>query len=212
MSRGALIAAVFTLLITSLYDPNRDTFNKLVKYGSYFMVVGIIGLFFSGKMEEIWELFHVRFLSILDGNTSLDTFFAGRFTLIEYTFNKLRESSVFQILFGHGSGSIDFTIPETGQNFKTTHLVAFDIMYRNGIILMLLFIFLQVYILYRFIKLRKREKIVLFGLFVFFHMELLVNPMIFSAQSGWVYFLFLAVFLKQDFLTYKKQNERIIEY
>ncbi|WP_103069034.1 O-antigen ligase family protein [Aquimarina sediminis] len=206
MSRGALIAAVFTLFITALYDVKRETFNAIIKYSVIGVIAGMAILIFSGKMDEIVYQLNTRFLSFLDGKTSLDTFFAGRGTLIGYVFNEFINSSIFQMLFGHGNGSMDFTIPETGQEFETSHLVVFDILYRNGLVLTLLYLYLLFVILYRFLKRRKREKIVLFGLFVFFHLELLVNPMIFSAQSGWLYSLFLILFIKQDKLNFNEER------
>ena len=203
MSRGALIAIFFTLIVTALYDVKRETFNAILKYAIIGIITSTFILIFSGKMDEIIFQINNRFFSFLDGKTSLDSFFAGRGTLIKYVFNEFIQSNVFQILFGHGNGSMNFIIPETGQKFETSHLVIFDILYRNGLILTLLYLYLLFIILYKFLKRRNREKIVLFGLFIFFHLELLVNPMIFSAQSGWLYSLFLMLFIRQDKLNLK---------
>jgi hypothetical protein len=207
MSRGALLAAIATLFITAFYDLNRETFNLLLKYSLIAFIIGVVALIFSGKIDDVIDLMNERFFSFFYGEKSFNDFFAGRGDLIEHVTSKIYNSSIFQFLFGHGNGSMKFVIPETGQKFETSHLVPLDILYRNGIILTLLYINLLVKIFQKFIKNRTRENNVLFGLFVFFHLELLVNPMIFSAQSGWVYSLFLILFLKQNDLNYKKIKE-----
>ena len=207
MSRGALLAAIATLFITAFYDLNRETFNLLVKYSFIALIIGVFVLIFSGKIDAVMDLINERFFSFFYGEKSFNDFFAGRGDLIQHVTSKIYNSSIFQFLFGHGNGSMKFVIPETGQKFETSHLVPLDILYRNGIILTLLYINLLVKIFQKFIKNRTKENNVLFGLFVFFHLELLVNPMIFSAQSGWVYSLFLILFLKQNDLNYKKIKE-----
>lgn len=207
MSRGGLLAAIATLFITAFYDLNRETFNLLVKYSLIAFIIGVYILIFSGKIDAIIDLMNERFFSFFYGEKSFNDFFAGRGDLIQHVTSKIYNSSIFQFLFGHGNGSMKFVIPETGQKFETSHLVPLDILYRNGIILTLLYINLLVKIFQKFIKNRTKENNVLFGLFVFFHLELLVNPMIFSAQSGWVYSLFLILFLKQNDLNYKKIKE-----
>ena len=207
MSRGALLAAIATLFITAFYDLNRETFNLLVKYSFIALIIGVFVLIFSGKIDAVMDLINERFFSFFYGEKSFNDFFAGRGDLIQHVTSKIYNSSIFQFLFGHGNGSMKFVIPETGQKFETSHLVPLDLLYRNGIILTLLYINLLVKIFQKFIKNRTKENNVLFGLFVFFHLELLVNPMIFSAQSGWVYSLFLILFLKQNDLNYKKIKE-----
>ena len=207
MSRGALLAAIATLFITAFYDLNRETFNLLVKYSFIALIIGVFVLIFLGKIDAVMDLINERFFSFFYGEKSFNDFFAGRGDLIQHVTSKIYNSSIFQFLFGHGNGSMKFVIPETGQKFETSHLVPLDILYRNGIILTLLYINLLVKIFQKFIKNRTKENNVLFGLFVFFHLELLVNPMIFSAQSGWVYSLFLILFLKQNDLNYKKIKE-----
>jgi len=207
MSRGALLAAIATLFITAFYDLNRETFNLLVKYSFIALIIGVFVLIFSGKIDAVMDLINERFFSFFYGEKSFNDFFAGRGDLIQHVTSKIYNSSIFQFLFGHGNGSMKCNSPETGQKFETSHLVPLDILYRNGIILTLLYINLLVKIFQKFIKNRTKENNVLFGLFVFFHLELLVNPMIFSAQSGWVYSLFLILFLKQNDLNYKKIKE-----
>lgn len=204
MSRGALLAVILTVFITALYDTRRETFRDLIKYTFYILLVGVLVLIFTGKMEGIIELISQRFFSFFDENITIDKFFTGRGTLISYVFTDFMDSSLFQFLFGRGNGSMDFVIPETGQKFETSHLVILDILYRNGIILTFLYIVLLVVILLKFLKNRNRDRIVLFGLFVFFQLELLVNPMIFSAQAGWIYSMFLVLFLRQNHLIIKK--------
>lgn len=207
MSRGALLAAIATLFITAFYDTKRETFNLLVKYSLIGLIIAIFFLIFSGKMDAILELINNRFFSFFYGEKSFNDFFAGRGDLISYATSKFADSSIFQFLFGHGNGSMKFVIPETGQKFETSHLVPLDILYRNGIILTTLYIYMLINLLQRFLKTRNRNKNVLFGLFVFFQLELLVNPMIFSAQAGWVYSIFLILFINQDTLKFNKPNQ-----
>lgn len=207
MSRGALLAAIATLFITAFYDTKRETFNLLVKYSLIGLIFAIFFLIFSGKMDAILELINNRFFSFFYGEKSFNDFFAGRGDLISYATSKFANSSIFQFLFGHGNGSMKFVIPETGQKFETSHLVPLDILYRNGIILTTLYIYMLINLLQRFLKTRNRNKNVLFGLFVFFQLELLVNPMIFSAQAGWVYSIFLILFINQDALKFDNPNQ-----
>lgn len=205
MSRGALLAAIFTLFATAFYDTKREVFNLLLKYSVIGVLILIIILSYLGKIGPIIDLINERFFSFFYGEKTFNEFFAGRGDLIKDVFFRFIDSNLFQLLFGHGNGSLKFVVFETGQKFETSHLVILDILYRNGVVLTFLYVYLLVKIFLAFLKKRKREKNVLFGLFLFFQLELLVNPMIFSAQSGWVYSLFLILFIYQDTLTLKNK-------
>ena len=152
MSRGALLAAIITLFATSFYDTDRRTFELLVKYSLIGLVLIMAFLIFSGKMDAVLELISERFFSFFNGEKTANAFFAGRGDLIGYVLEKFSESNIFQFLFGHGNGSMSFVIPETGQKFETSHLVILDILYRNGIILTVLYILLQIWIFLKFLK------------------------------------------------------------
>jgi O-antigen ligase len=208
MSRGALLAAIITLFATTFYDTDKKTFELLVKYSFIGFLSIIFFLVFSGKMDSVLELINERFFSFFNEEKTANAFFAGRGDLVGYVFEQFLESNIFQFLFGHGNGSMSFVIPETGQKFETSHFVILDILYRNGVILTVLYLLLLIWIFLRFLKNRSRGKVILFGLFLFLQLELLVNPMIFSAQAGWVYSLFIILFIKQDSLTINI-NEKI---
>ncbi len=198
MSRGALLGVILTLFITSLYDTNRATFKLLVKYTTYSIFSGLVVLYSIGKIDEVLEKIEKRFFSLFTGEMGINDFFSARGDLLEDIFSRLSESSIFQILFGHGNGGIDFFNSASNQHYETSHNLLVDILYRNGIFLTVLYISIFTYLSWMFFKKRKRIKLVLFGIFVFFHLELLVNPVLFAAQVGWVYAIFMVYFLKQD--------------
>ena len=61
-----------------------------------------------------------------------------------------------------------------------------------------------------FFKNRKGTDLTLFGFFVFLHFEILVNPYVYAAQTGWIYGLFLAVFLNQNRLGHYKREKSFL--
>ncbi|MDC1324511.1 O-antigen ligase family protein [Flavobacteriaceae bacterium] len=198
MSRGALLGVILTLFITSLYDMSLAKFKLLMKYTFYSLFSGFIILLVSGKIEEVTDKIQNRFFSLFTGEKGVNDFFSARGDLFSNIFNRLSESSILQILFGHGNGGIDFYDYVSRQHFETSHNLIVDIFYRNGIILCFIYILIFVGISWMFIVNRTRNKVTLFGIFVFFHLELLVNPVLFAAQVGWVYALFMVYFLNQN--------------
>lgn len=198
MSRGALLGVILTLFITSFYDVDRKTFKQLIKYTLYSLIIGFMFLLATDNMNMLIDKIEDRFFSYFTGKKSTNDFFSGRGDLITDVFNRLNDSSVFQILFGHGNGGIDFYDSVSNQHFETSHNILIDILYKNGIILLGIYILLFIYILLLFLKKRNKEKLVLFGVFVFFHLELMVNPILFAAQTGWIYAVFMVYFLKQN--------------
>jgi len=198
MSRGALLGVILTLFITSLYDMSLAKFKLLMKYTFYSLFSGFIILLVSGKIEEVTDKIQNRFFSLFSGEKGVNDFFSARGDLFSNIFNRLSESSILQILFGHGNGGIDFYDYVSRQHFETSHNLIVDIFYRNGIILCFIYILIFVGISWMFIVNRTRNKVTLFGIFVFFHLELLVNPVLFAAQVGWVYALFMVYFLNQN--------------
>ena len=198
MSRGALLGVILTLFITSLYDMSLAKFKLLMKYTFYSLFSGFIILLVSGKIEEVTDKIQNRFFSLFSGEKGVNDFFSARGDLFSNIFNRLSESSIRQILFGHGNGGIDFYDYVSRQHFETSHNLIVDIFYRNGIILCFIYILIFVGISWMFIVNRTRNKVTLFGIFVFFHLELLVNPVLFAAQVGWVYALFMVYFLNQN--------------
>mgnify|MGYP006126479465 CR=1 FL=1 len=198
MSRGALLGVILTLFITSLYDMSTAKFKLLMKYTFYSLFSGFMILLISGKIDEVTDKIQKRFFSLFTGEQGVNDFFSARGDLLSNIFNRLSDSSILQILFGHGNGGIDFYDYVSHQQFKTSHNLLVDVFYRNGIILCLIYVLIFVGICWMFMVKRTRNKVTLFGIFVFFHLELLVNPVLFAAQVGWVYALFMVYFLNQN--------------
>lgn len=206
MSRGALLGVILTIFLTSFYDTNRKTFKQLIRYTLYSILGGVVLLYTTGKIGFLLEKINERFFSLFTGEKKANDFFSARGDLLVEIFNKLCDSSIFQILFGHGNGGIDFYNKASNQFYETSHNILVDILYRNGMVMLILYVLIFSYILLLFIKYRNREKLVLFGIFVFFHLELLVNPILFAAQTGWIYAIFMVYFLKQNQLFLKNKT------
>ncbi len=207
MSRGGLFAAILTLFAASLYDKNRNTFRLLVKYSLSIISIGIIVLLLSGKAEIIYNKLLLRFFNLFTHKIDLNTFFSSRGDLISDILTRFSNSSIFQILFGHGNGGIDFYNSASKIYFETSHNIFIDILYKNGLLLLLFYLALLFYILWLFLKNRNKNKLTLFGIFFFIQLELIVNPILFAAQVGWLYAIFMVYFLHQDQLNFNDQNE-----
>ncbi|WP_438426174.1 O-antigen ligase family protein [Aquimarina macrocephali] len=206
MSRGALLGLIITLFITSIYDTNRKTLRLLIRYSLLLMLLGILALILTGKMDLIIDKVEDRFFSVFNGKTKLDDFFSGRGALLIDIFSRMSDSSIFQILFGHGNGGIDFYNTATKQDYETSHNILIDIFYRNGLFFFILYLMMIWYLLLLFLQRRSRDKLAIFGTFVFFHLELLVNPILFAAQTGWLYAIFIVLFLKQNKMKGLEEN------
>lgn len=198
MSRGALLGVILTLFITSLYDTNRATFRSLITYSLYSLLSGLLVLYITGYIDEVLEKVKTRFFSLFTGEQGVNVFFSGRGDLIEDIFMRFSNGSFFQIAFGYGNGGINFYNHASAQYYETSHNILIDILFRNGIILFLIYLVILTLLIAFFIRNRNREKLTLFSVFVFFHLELLVNPVLFAAQVGWVYAIFMVYFLKQN--------------
>jgi len=209
MSRGALFASILALFLTSLYDTNRATFKVLIKSTFFVICFGIIFLAVTGNLEMVVDKVSQRFFGLFTGEQNVSDFFSGRGHLIVNILEKLSDSSVFQILFGHGNGGVDFYDPVSNQDYETSHNILIDVLYRNGVFLLLFYMIVFTQLLWMFLKNRTKEKLTLFGLFVFIHIELLVNPILFAAQVGWLYAIFMVFFLKQNQFTYLIKNDTV---
>lgn len=194
MSRGALLGTIFTLFMVAFYDTDSKTLKNLLRISATVAIIGIVGLFYLDKVDLIWTTVQDRFLAFFDGKTSLKQFSSGRgLIFMDIYKNHFVDSSLFELLFGHGMGSIDFKV--NGYPYESSHNIFMDFAYRNGLLFLFSYMLFFLYLLLRFIKFRNKENLVLFGIFVFLHFELLVNPYLFAVQMGWIYSFFLAAFL-----------------
>ncbi|MDT0554159.1 O-antigen ligase family protein [Urechidicola vernalis] len=198
MSRGALLGVILAVFITAFYDTNRRTLRLLIKFASGLFFIGLSFLYFTGKLDSVIEIVKNRFFSLFTGEQELNVFFSGRGSLFINIFERMKEAPLFQFLFGHGNGGISFFDPESNQDYETSHNILIDILYRNGIFILGIYILVFIYIFLLFIKHRHKQRLALFSTFVFFHLELLVNPVLFAAQVGWIYSIFLGLFLMQN--------------
>lgn len=193
MSRGALLGTIFTFFMVAMFDTDSKTLKNLLRISAILTVVGIVGLFYVDKMDLIWATVQDRFLSVFSGEVSLKQFSSGRgLIFMDIYKNHFISSSPFEFLFGHGMGSIDFTV--NGHPYQSSHNIFMDFAYRNGLLFLVFYLLFFLYLLTRFIKFRNKENLVLFGIFIFLHFELLVNPYLFAVQMGWIYSFFLAAF------------------
>ncbi len=200
LSRGALLGVIVTLFAVAFYDTDRKTLKALTKFTIFLLLVGVFAIFYFDKVEVLVEQFNDRFLSFFTGEKSIETFSSGRIDVWGNMIERIGNSNFSQILFGHGVGSINFVI--LGElDFESSHNVFIDLAYRNGIIVCILYLMMVVHLFWLFIKNRNRNKLTLFGIFFFIHLELMVNPMLFAAQTGWIYAMMLVMFIKQNKLT-----------
>ncbi len=194
LSRGALLGTIFTLFMVAFYDTDSKTLKNLLRISATVAIIGIVGLFYLDKVDLLWATVQDRFLGFFDGKTSLKQFSSGRgLIFMDIYKNHFVDSSLFELLFGHGMGSIDFKV--NGSPYESSHNIFMDFAYRNGLLFLFSYMLFFLYLLLRFIKFRNKENLVLFGIFVFLHFELLVNPYLFAVQMGWIYSFFLAAFL-----------------
>jgi len=208
MSRGALLGVILTLFITSLYDTNRKTFKLLIKSTLFLILSVIVFLLITDNLQVVIDKVHERFFSLFTGDQDLNVFFSGRGDLLLNMFEKMFNAPIFQLFFGHGNGGIDFFDVVNNQRYETSHNILIDVIYRNGLFLLILYMAIFIQLLLMFLKRRSKDKLALFGIFVFFHLELLVNPILFAAQVGWLYALLMVYFLKQDAIN-EKRNAKI---
>ncbi len=202
MSRGALLSVIVCILLTSMISLDKRTINNIFKYSAVITFLVAVFIMVTGKSQVIWNLICERFFGLFTNNESLDIFFSGRGSLIKAIFGEMSNSSILQIIFGHGNGSIDFYDEATLQHYETSHNFLIDILFRNGIILLLTYLLAIFYLGWVCYKSQNKYKLTIFGLFIFIHLELLVNPIFFAAQTGWIYALLLMLFIKQ-----MKKNE-----
>ena len=206
MSRGALFGLVITLFLVALYDPKGKILSSLLKTSFFLTVIGFIVLLYSNAAQDIALQFSERFLSIFSGETTIEQASSGRGLIVRDMYNNhIKNSSILEILFGHGMGSINFMV--NGSPYESSHNFIVDVFYRNGILILLGYLTLVIYLCYMFFKNRKGTDLTLFGFFVFLHFEILVNPYVYAAQTGWIYGLFLAVFLNQNRLGHYKREK-----
>src|SRR3546814_11707211 len=91
-------------------------------------------------------------------------------------------------------GSIDFLVGDAP--YESSHNLFLDILYRNGLLFLLGYLYILARLFLNFIKYRRKEYLPMFGIFVFVHFELMVNPCIYAAQIGWIYAFLLARFIR----------------
>ncbi|MFI8603735.1 O-antigen ligase family protein [Cellulophaga baltica] len=195
MSRGALLGAVLTIFIVAYYDRERKTLKSLIRMSIGLTLVGLLSLIYLNKLDLVVTQFNDRFLSLFTGGTSISKFSAGRGIIWSDILSKIKTSSIYENILGHGFGSIDFTV--TGAPYQSSHNIFIDIFYKNGYLVFSGYIFLLIKLLDYFLKNRTKENLTIFGIFIFLHLELFVNPFFFAAQIGWIYSIFLVIFLKQ---------------
>jgi O-antigen ligase len=92
-------------------------------------------------------------------------------------------------------GSINFMV--SGSPYESSHNIILDVFYRNGLLAIIGFIAMFLFLFFSFVRKRKNTDLTLFAIFIFLHFEILVNPFIYAAQTGWIYGLFLAILLNR---------------
>ncbi len=196
MSRGALFGLVFTLFVVAIYDPKGKILASLLKVSFFLTVIGFVFLLYSDTGQALAEQFSQRFLGLFTGEISIEQASSGRGLILRDLYhNHLKNSSLFEILFGHGMGSINFMV--SGSPYESSHNIVLDVLYRNGLLAIIGFIAMFLFLFFSFVRKRKNTDLTLFAIFIFLHFEILVNPFIYAAQTGWIYGLFLAILLNR---------------
>ncbi|MBW8242645.1 O-antigen ligase family protein [Muricauda oceani] len=197
MSRGALFGVVFTLFLVAVYDQKGKTLVSLLRISFGLSILGVFLFFMSDGVQVIVEKFSDRFLSFFTGEVTFEQASSGRPIIFKDIYeNHLLKANTFEVLFGHGMGSIDFEV--NGYPYESSHNIFIDILFRNGAFALIGFIVLICYLTLSFLNNRKNEDLVFFGIFVFLHFEIMVNPFVYAAQTGWIYGLFLALFIRRN--------------
>lgn len=196
LSRGAFLGVLITVFAVAVYDVNKRVFKSLIKVSFFLTFSFAFFLIFFNKIGIILDKINDRFLSFFSGEKKLSSFSSGRTYVWEDLLSRFFNSNIFEILFGHGPGSINFVVKEI--HYHSSHNIFLDVLYKNGIFVFVLYLFIVCRIFNLFIKDRSREKLLLFSFFFFLHFEILFNPFPFAAQSGWIYFAFLAILIKQN--------------
>lgn len=199
MSRGAFLGVLFTFFIIALYRLNKKTLKSALKLSLFSFIVVTIVVLYLDQSGEVIEKIQDRFLSVFSGEKDLTTFSSGRFFVWEDILTRFTESNIFEILFGLGVGSIDFKVDFV--HYYSSHNIFIDLLYKNGLFGLILYILILIYIFISFLKNKIHNKRGLFAIFIFLQFEIMFNPFPFAAQTGWIYFVFLAVFIKQNQLT-----------
>ncbi|MEL7245064.1 MAG: O-antigen ligase family protein, partial [Cyanobacteria bacterium J06573_2] len=202
MSRGALFGLVFALFVTAVFDIERKTLSMLLKVSMFLALSIFLSILVFDELQMYFEKFSERFLGVFTGEATLTQASSGRGLIIsDLYYNHLKHASLFQWLFGHGLGSISFMV--NGYPYESSHNVIVDILFRNGILVLFFFMLLILAVFFNFLKKRGTVDLRVFSIFIFLHFELLVNPFIYAAQTGWIYTLFLALFISQKRLVKK---------
>jgi len=196
LSRGAFLGVLLTLFTVAIYDVNKKTLKVLLKSSLVSILVVMIAIFYFDKSGVIIEKIQNRFLSLFSGEKDTSTFSSGRLLIWEDILTRFFESNIFEILFGLGVGSINFRVVQS--LYHSSHNFFIDLLYKNGLIILIVYIFILGFTLNAFLKNRNRKKLGLFAIFVFLHFEIMFNPFPFAAQTGWLYFVFLTLFIKQN--------------
>jgi hypothetical protein len=187
---------VFTLFVVAIYDPKGKILASLLKVSFFLTVIGFVFLLYSDTGQALAEQFSQRFLGLFTGEISIEQASSGRGLILrDLYYNHLKNSSLFEILFGHGMGSINFMV--SGSPYESSHNIILDVFYRNGLLAIIGFIAMFLFLFFSFVRKRKNTDLTLFAIFIFLHFEILVNPFIYAAQTGWIYGLFLAILLNR---------------
>jgi len=205
MSRGALFGVIFTLFVTAAFDTDKKTMMMLMKISFAIALVGIVLIFAFEEFQQYFEKFSERFLSLFTGDATLKQASSGRELIIGDLYdNHMKHASILQWLFGHGFGSINFNV--NGYPYESSHNILIDILFRNGLLILLFSLLYATTLILGFLKNRGKEDLCIFSIFVFLHFELLVNPFLYAAQTGWIYTMFLALFIYRNRLLTRKRT------
>jgi len=207
LSRGTVVSLLVTFLFFVIIKQSLRYYMKIFIYILFVLVLSIYILNYLDYLEIIISLLENRYLSFL-GEKTLNSYGSGRVDILHDIFyNHFLQSNIFELLFGHGFGSIHFYLNQTFV-YDTSHNNFIDILYKNGVLIFVIFLIYLYKILKQLLRQRKNENIqLLLAIFIYYNFSILMNPILFAIQVNWVYTLFLGITI---YTIKKEKNEKSI--
>jgi len=193
LSRGTIVSLIVTFLFFLIMKKSFRYYLKVLSYIFFSFVVLVYILDYFGYIEIIINLLENRYLSFL-GEKTIDTYSSGRIEILNDIFyNHFLTSNILELLFGHGFGSIHFSLNPTFI-YDTSHNNFIDILYKNGLLFFVLYISYLYLLFKKLVKKRSDTNMqLLLAILIYYNFSILMNPILFAIQVNWVYTLFLGI-------------------
>jgi hypothetical protein len=193
LSRGTVVSLLVTFLFFLVIKKSFKYYLKVLIYSLLSLIMITYTLEYLGYLDIVINLLDNRYFSFLEGK-SLDSYGSGRVEILNDIFyNHFLASNLFELLFGHGFGSIHFYVNPTFL-YDTTHNNFIDLLYKNGLIFSLFYIIYLCFLLLKLLQKRINKNIqLLIAILIYYNFSILMNPILFAIQVNWIYTLFLGI-------------------